>query len=106
MSTNSDNAARLNVPEELRELLLDFTIGYLLEQPNNLIDYGIEFFEKLKNTKSSSSIKQQSAGDFSDEDDASDIGMLCPVLFLMVFLIFSLDKIMNRLGREQVTNTL
>ncbi|KAL4131017.1 hypothetical protein QTP88_008377 [Uroleucon formosanum] len=73
MSTNSDNAAKLNVPDELRELLLDFTIGYLLEQPNNLIDYGIEFFEKLKNTKSSSSIKQQSAGDFSDEDDASDI---------------------------------
>lgn len=87
MSTNSDNAARLNVPDELRELLLDFTIGYLLEQPNNLIDYGIEFFEKLKNTKLSSSIKQQSAGDFSDEDDASDIGMYYLVVVIIVFFI-------------------
>lgn len=84
MSTNSDNAARLNVPDELRELLLDFTIGYLLEQPNNLIDYGIEFFEKLKNTKLSSSIKQQTAGDFSDEDDASDIGMY----YLVAIIVF------------------
>ncbi|XP_001944873.1 cAMP-dependent protein kinase type II regulatory subunit [Acyrthosiphon pisum] len=81
MSTISDNAARLNVPDELRELLLDFTIGYLLEQPNNLIEYGIEFFEKLKNTKSSSNIKQQSAGDFSDEDDASDIDEAPPTRY-------------------------
>lgn len=73
MSAASDNAAKLNVPDELREMLLDFTIGYLLEQPGDIIDYAIEFFDKLKKSKLSS-IKQQSAADFSDEDDASDIG--------------------------------
>lgn len=73
MSTASDNAAKLNVPDELREMLLDFTIGYLLEQPSDIVDYAIEFFDKLKKSKLSSS-KQQGAGDFSEEDDASDIG--------------------------------
>lgn len=72
MSNTSDNAARLNVPDELREMLLDFTIGYLLEQPSDIIDYAIEFFDKLKKSKSSG-LKKQSTGDFSDEDDASDI---------------------------------
>lgn len=72
MSTASDNAAKLNVPDELREMLLDFTIGYLLEQPSDIVDYAIEFFDKLKKSKLSS-LKQQ-AGDFSEEDDASDIG--------------------------------
>lgn len=75
MSTASDNATKLNVPDELREMLLDFTIGYLLEQPSDIVDYAIEFFDKLKKSKSSASCtKQQSAGDYSEEDDASDIG--------------------------------
>lgn len=73
MSAASDNVPKLNVPDELREMLLDFTIGYLLEQPGDIVDYAIEFFDKLKKSKLSS-IKQQSTGDFSDEDDASDIG--------------------------------
>jgi len=75
MSTSSDNAAKLNVPDELREILFDFTIGYLLEQPSDIIDYAIEFFDKLKKSKSLTSCdKQQGAGDTSDDDDASDIG--------------------------------
>lgn len=73
MSTSSENAAKLNVPDELREMLLDFTIGYLLEQPSDIVDYAIEFFDKLKKSKLSSA-KSQSTADFSDEDDASDIG--------------------------------
>lgn len=73
MSTASDNAAKLNVPDELREMLLEFTIGYLLEQPSDIVDYAIEFFDKLKKSKLSS-VKQESTGDLSDEDDASDIG--------------------------------
>lgn len=77
MSTSSDNAAKLNVPDELREILLDFTIGYLLEQPSDIVDYAIEFFDKLKKSKSSASCtKLQSTGDISEEDDASDIGAL------------------------------
>lgn len=75
MSTTSDNAAKLNVPDELREMLLDFTIGYLLEQPSDIIDYAIEFFDKLKRSKLASCVKQQGPGDYSDEDDASDIGL-------------------------------
>ncbi|XP_025409599.1 cAMP-dependent protein kinase type II regulatory subunit-like [Sipha flava] len=72
MSATSETAAKLNVPDELREMLLDFTIGYLLDQPSDIVDYAIEFFDKLKKSKLSA-VQQQSQGDFSDEDDASDI---------------------------------
>lgn len=43
-----DNRPRYRVPDELRETLLDFTIAYLLERPNNLADFGLNFFQRLK----------------------------------------------------------
>lgn len=43
-----DNRPRYRVPDELRETLLDFTIAYLLERPANLVDFGIQFFQRLK----------------------------------------------------------
>jgi len=66
-----DNAGRLNVPDELRDTLLDFTVGYLLEHPSDIIDYGIEFFDKLKKTESSALAKRYT-DDFSNDDDDDD----------------------------------
>jgi len=43
-----DNRPRYRVPDELRETLLDFTIAYLLERPNNLPEFGLQFFQRLK----------------------------------------------------------
>ncbi|XP_050524071.1 cAMP-dependent protein kinase type II regulatory subunit [Daktulosphaira vitifoliae] len=67
MSGNSENVTKLNVPDELREILLDLTIGYLLEQPSDIIDYAIEFFDKLKKSRN-----VQRAEDRSEESDGSD----------------------------------
>ncbi|CAG7836926.1 unnamed protein product [Allacma fusca] len=43
-----DNRPRYRVPDELRETLLDFTIAYLLERPNSLAEFGLNFFHRLK----------------------------------------------------------
>ncbi len=47
MSRNYLN--RVNVPDELRELLLDFVVNYLLEQPReDVVTYACDFFHRLK----------------------------------------------------------
>lgn len=40
------------MPEDLREILLEFTISYLLEQPGDIIDYAVDFFTKLRANRS------------------------------------------------------
>lgn len=42
---------RYRVPDELREVLLDFTIAYLLERPNNIVDFGAQFFQRLQGSR-------------------------------------------------------
>lgn len=39
---------RYRVPDELRETLLDFTIAYLLERPPNVVDFGVNFFTRIR----------------------------------------------------------
>jgi len=45
-----DSRAVYRIPGNLRETIVDLTIGYLLEKPRpaTLIDYSIKFFRKLK----------------------------------------------------------
>jgi len=49
-STNmsSDSSRRIQVPDELKEVLLQFSIAYLVEQPSDLIDFAAEYFNKLQ----------------------------------------------------------
>lgn len=39
------------VPDELRDILLEFTVSYLLEQPSDLMDYAVDFFTKLRDKR-------------------------------------------------------
>lgn len=48
---NRQTPAKVNVPDELRDVLLDFTISYLLEQPPDVVDYAVEFFTKLRDNR-------------------------------------------------------
>ncbi|XP_050528112.1 cAMP-dependent protein kinase type II regulatory subunit-like [Daktulosphaira vitifoliae] len=68
MSECDESQTKLSVPDELRDILLDLTIGYLLEQPGDLIDYAIEFFDKLKKAKHLQGPDVQ-----SEESDCSDV---------------------------------
>jgi len=73
MNTSSYNATQLEVPDELQEMLLDLTIGYLVEQPSDVVDYAIEFFNKLKTSKpKTSGDKYQDVNNFAYESADSD----------------------------------
>lgn len=42
---------RIQVPDELREVLLEFTISYLLEQPGDVIGYAADYFSRLRDAR-------------------------------------------------------
>lgn len=42
---------RIQVPDELREVLLEFTISYLLEQPGDVVGYAADYFTRLRDAR-------------------------------------------------------
>lgn len=66
---------RIQVPDSLRDILLEFSIAYLLEQPGDVVDYAVEFFTKLQETRKSK-ISQDDVPPSPDESIMSlDEGM-------------------------------
>ncbi|VEN64786.1 unnamed protein product [Callosobruchus maculatus] len=45
---------RIQVPDELREVLLEFTISYLLEQPGDVVSYAADYFTRLRESRTTS----------------------------------------------------
>ncbi|EDW01745.1 cAMP-dependent protein kinase type II regulatory subunit isoform X1 [Drosophila grimshawi] len=45
---STDSSRRIQVPDELKEVLLQFSISYLVEQPPDLLDFAAEYFNKLQ----------------------------------------------------------
>ena len=41
------SASQYRIPDELQEILLDFTVNYLIEQPSDIARFGVEYFVKL-----------------------------------------------------------
>ncbi|XP_065226682.1 cAMP-dependent protein kinase type II regulatory subunit-like [Planococcus citri] len=71
MSRGSVN--KIYVPDELREILLDFTVNYLLEQPQeDVVTYACDFFNRLRETRKLADIRSPSVGEESviSEDEA------------------------------------
>lgn len=66
------NAGKITVPDDLRDVLLEFTISYLLEQPGDIIDYAVDFFTRLRDTRQTQLI--QADGQTSTPDDSVDEG--------------------------------
>ncbi|XP_004519271.1 cAMP-dependent protein kinase type II regulatory subunit isoform X2 [Ceratitis capitata] len=48
---STDSKQRIQVPEALREVLLEFSIAYLLEQPGDVVDYAVQYFNKLQSNR-------------------------------------------------------
>ena len=44
-------ANQYNIPAELQEVLLDFTVQYLIEQPDDLTDFALSYFSRLRKKK-------------------------------------------------------
>jgi len=47
----SRQSAKISVPDNLRDILLEFTVNYLLEQPGDVVDYAVEYFTKLRDNR-------------------------------------------------------
>lgn len=60
------NINKINVPNELREILLDFTVNYLLEQPqDDVVTYACEFFNRLRENRKLGDKRSPSVGEES-----------------------------------------
>ena len=47
MAASGTAASQYRIPDELQEILLDFTVNYLIEQPTDIARFGVEYFVKL-----------------------------------------------------------
>lgn len=54
-----EDLPQATVPNEFRDILLEFTIGYLLEQPHSIPAYGIKFFTKLEKSRKTKILRDQ-----------------------------------------------
>ena len=68
------NASKIIVPDELRDVLLEFTISYLLEQPVDIIDYAIAFFTQLRESRQTQLIQDPAQTTTSTPDESVDEG--------------------------------
>ena len=46
-ASGTASASQYRIPDELQEILLDFTVNYLIEQPTDIARFGVEYFVKL-----------------------------------------------------------
>lgn len=58
---------RITVPDELRDVLLEFTISYLLEQPGDVVEYAVDFFHKLQENRAANLVRLGETVDSPDE---------------------------------------
>lgn len=62
----ASNPNRINIPHELHEILLNFTVNYLLEQPQeDVITWGFEFFRRRLEKRRSGDVRSASVGEES-----------------------------------------
>ena len=46
-AASAAGSSQYRIPDELQEILLDFTVNYLIEQPSDIARFGVEYFVKL-----------------------------------------------------------
>ncbi|KAG5312191.1 KAPR2 kinase, partial [Acromyrmex insinuator] len=68
------NAGKITVPDDLRDVLLEFTISYLLEQPGDIIDYAVDFFTRLRDARHTQLIHTDGQTCSSTPDESVDEG--------------------------------
>ncbi|XP_012254994.2 cAMP-dependent protein kinase type II regulatory subunit isoform X2 [Athalia rosae] len=65
------NPGKITVPDDLRDILLEFTISYLLEQPGDIVDYAVDFFTRLKENRQTQMIQSNAQQTCSSTPDES-----------------------------------
>lgn len=67
----SRNQGRIQVPDDLREVLLEFTITYLLEQPGDVIGFAADYFTRLRDTRTTTIIFDHAPTTASSPDEST-----------------------------------
>ena len=81
----SDGHGGYRIPQELQEVLLDFTVQYLVEQPEDLATFAMLYFTRLQARKPINYGNSHSDDSmFSDEEGISGFGIcyICTVNFV------------------------
>ncbi|XP_040573301.1 cAMP-dependent protein kinase type II regulatory subunit isoform X1 [Lepeophtheirus salmonis] len=60
------------IPQELHDILLNFTVHYLIQRPGDVVDYALEYFSRLNRSRQSDEIQGHSEDEsmISDEEIA------------------------------------
>lgn len=76
MDTSADTK-RVQVPNALREVLLEFSIAYLLEKPTDVIDFAVDYFSKIQQHRPIKQADTQVGDDVSiqESEPSEDEGM-------------------------------
>lgn len=85
------NAGKITVPDDLRDVLLEFTISYLLEQPGDIIDYAVDFFTRLRDARRTQLIQTDGQTCSSTPDESVDEGESQESEMLLSFFFLSLS---------------
>lgn len=67
-------------PDSVREILQKFTVGYILEQPSDIIDFSVEYFTKLKKCRDAAEIIKDHSSIFTDMESFIDYDKSTKVL--------------------------
>lgn len=67
--TSLPEYAQVRVPDEFRRILLELTVGYLLDQPPDFIDFAIEFFKRKRTERSELNNDIKTKNDILGSDD-------------------------------------
>ncbi|KAL3288625.1 hypothetical protein HHI36_003060 [Cryptolaemus montrouzieri] len=85
---------RIQVPDDLREVLLEFTISYLLEQPGDVVEFAAEYFSRLRESRTTALLYEGAAispdeeSTMSREEEVIDLSvmlMLCEIYKALTF---------------------
>lgn len=85
------------MPDSLRDVLLEFSIAYLSEQPKDVVDYAVEFFTKLQEKRNHSNNMVSVEINSPDEEsilsqEDGEWGMGLPLSLEWLLLWTSADK--------------
>lgn len=89
---NRNQGQRIQVPDELREVLLEFTISYLLEQPADVIVYAAEYFNRLRENRTAELIYGGGAVPTTPSPDESTLSKEEGEIAFVLLLLYSFEK--------------
>lgn len=69
-----------DIPNELKDLLIQFSVAYLVDRPHDIVDFAVEYFQNLQNDRNteqeSENRKMSSRIEINDESPNADHGIV------------------------------